>query len=208
GHHQRQRPAAATEGEADQRRQDDPLVPPTIGGERVGRADRVAVTALAVDRVPGMLGDGVVARQLDRAAGGERGQHGGDGAARGPAGGPAAMGRGGVIAAGVARGQGAQAAEQAGDGAAAGGEDGGQGQQDEALRGRSGEGLLQRLEDGADRLGEPAAGPLELAAAQAGLAGRPAAPLPPEPALPAPAGAGGRGAAGGGGGGGGPAGAR
>ena len=49
GRHQRQGPAPAAEGEADQHGQDDPLVPPTIGRERVSGADRVAVTALAVD---------------------------------------------------------------------------------------------------------------------------------------------------------------
>src|SRR5579875_2461190 len=54
------------------------------------------------------------------------------------------------------------------------------GQQDEALRGRSGQGLFQRPEDGVDRLGELAVEPLELAAAQAGLAGRLAALLPRE----------------------------
>ena len=55
-----------------------------------------------------------------------------------------------------------------GDGAAADGEDGGQSQQDEAPRGGSGQGLGQGLEDGVDRPGELAVGPLELTAAQAG----------------------------------------
>jgi hypothetical protein len=100
------------------------------------------------------------------------------------------MGEDAVITAGVARGQGAQGAEQVGDGAAAHGEDGGQGQQDEAPMSRSGQGRFQRLEDGVDRPGELAAEELELAAAQAGLAGRLAALFPREPPLLAPARAG------------------
>src|SRR5262249_245781 len=157
----------ATEGEADQQRQDDPLVPPAIGRERMGGADRVAVAALAVDPGPGMFGDGIVAGQFDRAAGGEAVRDSGDVAARQPAGGPGAGGGGTGITAGVARGQGAQGAEQVGDGAAADGEDSGQRQQDEAPMSRSGQGRGQGLEDGVDRRGELAADPLELATAQA-----------------------------------------
>src|SRR5262249_60057829 len=70
------------------------------------------------------------------------------------------------------------------------GEDGGEGQQDEAAMSRSGQGRFQGLEDGVDRPGERAAEPLELAAAQAGLAGGVAALFPREPSLPAAAGAG------------------
>ena len=54
------------EGERDQDRQDDPFVPPAIGGEGVGRADRVAVAALAVDLGTAVLVDRIVAGQEDR----------------------------------------------------------------------------------------------------------------------------------------------
>jgi hypothetical protein len=75
----------------------------------------------------------------------------------------------------VARGQGAQGAEQVGDGAAAGGEDGGQCQQDEAVRGRAGQGLSQGLEDGVDGLGESVMVAVDLASSGAGLLGESAA---------------------------------
>src|SRR5262249_31603574 len=68
---------------------------------------------------------------------------------------------------------------------AAHGEDGGQSQQDEAPIGRSGQGRGEGLEDGVDRPGELAAGPLELAAAEAGLSGRLAALFSGDPPLPA-----------------------
>src|SRR5947209_5752011 len=45
----RQRPRAGGEREPDQDREDDPAVPVAPGGERVSRADRVAVSGLAVD---------------------------------------------------------------------------------------------------------------------------------------------------------------
>src|SRR3954452_16688186 len=61
----RQRPGTHGEGELDQDRQDDPLVPPAIRGERVGRAYRVAMATLAVDLVAAMLVDGVVSGQED-----------------------------------------------------------------------------------------------------------------------------------------------
>src|SRR5262249_21916163 len=89
--------------------------------------------------------------------------------------------------AGVARGQGAQATEQVGDGAAAHREEGGQRQQDEAAMSRSGQGRGQGLEDGVDRPGELAADPLELAAAEAGLASHLAALSRGDPPLPASA---------------------
>src|SRR5689334_7056665 len=52
---------AKGEGELDQHCQDDPLVPPAAGGVALGRADRVAVASLAVDRRAAVLVDGVVA---------------------------------------------------------------------------------------------------------------------------------------------------
>jgi hypothetical protein len=90
----------------------------------------------------------------------------------------------------VARGQTTQAPEQVGDGAAACGEDGGQRQQDDPAISGPGQGRFQRLEDGVDRLGELAADPLELSAAEAGLSGLLAALFPREPPLLAPTGAG------------------
>ena len=64
-HQDRQRPGPGGEGELDQDRQDDPFVPPAIGGEGVGRAHRVAMTALAVDLGAAVLVDGIVAGQED-----------------------------------------------------------------------------------------------------------------------------------------------
>ncbi len=160
---------------------------PAEGGERVGGTDGVAVTPFAVDLGAGVFGDGIVADDLDRALGNKPSQDGGDVPACQPASGPPAEGENAVITAGVARGQGAQAAEQVGDGASAHGEDGGQGQHDEALIGRSGQGRGQRLEDGVDRLGELAIEPLELASAQAGLTSPLAALFPGEPFLAASA---------------------
>ena len=81
------------------------------------------------------------------------------------------MGEEAVIAAGVARGEGAEAAEQIGNGMGAGGEDGCDGQQDEAAIGRAGEGRLEGTEDVVDRLWESVVNPLDTAPNGAGLAG-------------------------------------
>ena len=130
-------------------------MPPAVGGERVGGADRVAVAALAVDLGTGVLGDGVVAGQQDGPLGGEAGEDGGDEAAEpGARGTSGRVGRSGGNCRG-GRGPGAEGAEQVGDGAAACGEDGGERQQDEAAIGRAGEGRRKRLEDVVDLLGEP-----------------------------------------------------
>ena len=66
------------EREADQQGQDDPLVSPTEGGERVGGTDGVAMAPFAVDLGAGVFGDGIVADQGHRALGCESRQHGGD----------------------------------------------------------------------------------------------------------------------------------
>src|SRR4051794_31756568 len=68
-------------------------------------------------------------------------------------------------------GQGAQAAEQVGDGAPAQGQDGGEGEHDEAVIGRSGESRLQGVEDGADLLGQLVVDPIESATSRTGLLG-------------------------------------
>src|SRR5262249_9153195 len=150
--------------------QHDPLVPPAVGGERAGGADRVAMPPLAVDPGATVLGDGVVAGQDDGPVGGEAIEDGGDVPPRRLPGGPAAgrpggrgaaracVGAGGAVAAvaaGVPGGKAAGGAERVGDGAAADGEEGGQGQQGQSMIGGSGEGRGQRLEGGADRRGEP-----------------------------------------------------
>ena len=76
-------------------------MPPAERGERAGRADRVAVAALAVDAGAGVLGDGVIAGQGDGALGDEPGEDDGEEpACQGP-GGPAATREDVVIAGGV-----------------------------------------------------------------------------------------------------------
>ena len=81
------------------------------------------------------------------------------------------MGEDAVVAGGVAGGQGAEGAQQVGDGAPADGQDGGEGEQDEAAIGRAREGRFQGVEDGADRLGELLVDPFELASRRTGLSG-------------------------------------
>ena len=60
GHQEGQSPSASSEREADQQSQYDPFVSPAEGRERVGGADRVAMTTLAKDLGTGMLRDGVI----------------------------------------------------------------------------------------------------------------------------------------------------
>lgn len=130
------------------------------------------MAALAVDLRARVLGDGIVNGQLDDPLGGEAGQgRRGEAAGQRP-GGPAIAGEEGVIAAGFARGEPAEGAQQVGDGMGADGEDGGEGQQDEAAIGGSGEGRRQRVEDIMDRGGEPAIDAVDAAARAAGGAVR------------------------------------
>jgi hypothetical protein len=66
-----QRPGACGERELHQHGEDHPAVPVAPGGERVGRAHRVAVPGLAVDVLTLVAVDGVVADECDRAVGNE-----------------------------------------------------------------------------------------------------------------------------------------
>src|SRR5262249_29416641 len=111
-----QGPGPGGEGELDQGRQDDPLVPPPPGGVALGRADGVAGAPLAEDRRAAVPVDGVAARQGDRLAGGEPAE--GDarqGAGQRPEG-PAPPGEDAVVAGGMTGGQAAKGAQQVGDG--------------------------------------------------------------------------------------------
>lgn len=71
GHKQGQSSPASGEQEADQQRQHDPLVSPAECRERVSGADRVAMMALPIDLAPGMLRNGIIARQFDNVVGRE-----------------------------------------------------------------------------------------------------------------------------------------
>jgi hypothetical protein len=152
-HQHRQRPGPTGDGEFHQDGQDDPFVPPPVGGVGMGRAHRVARTALAVDLGPAMLVAGVVAGQGDRPVGDPRvadppGQDAGQVQAR-----PAALGPDAVRAGGMAFGQVGGGAEQVAAGAATGGEDGGDQQHEDALGGGFGEDRGERTEDGLGKLG-------------------------------------------------------
>ena len=132
-HRDRQRPRPGGEGEFHQDGQDDPFVPPAVGGVGIGRAHRIAMTALAMDRGAAVLVNGVVADDGDGPVGDPPVE---DEPGQGPRqlqGRPAPLGEDAVIAGGVAGGQIGGGAEQVGDGAAAGGEDGGDEQDQEAL---------------------------------------------------------------------------
>src|SRR5262249_6791787 len=87
---------------------------------------------------------------------------------------PAALAEDAVVAGGVAGGQGAEGPQEVADGAAADGQDGGQGEHDEAKEGGPGEGPSQGAEEGAGRLGYGLMDAPERAASGPGLA-RPAA---------------------------------
>ena len=149
----RQRPGPGGERERDQDGQDDPFVPPAEGGVGMGRAHRVAMTALAIDFGAAALVDGIVASQIDRPVGDpmiedESGQEAGQDES-----GPASFGEDAVKTGGVAFGQAGGGPEQVGDGAAAGGEDGGQEQDEKALVGGMVEGRGEPAEDGLGELG-------------------------------------------------------
>ena len=66
---QGQGPSPGGPGDFDEHGQGDPLVPPAVGSEGMSGPDRVAMAALAVDVWARVLGDGVVAGQLDGALG-------------------------------------------------------------------------------------------------------------------------------------------
>ena len=74
-----------------------------------------------------------------------------------------------MVAGGVSGGQRAQAAEQVGDVALPDGQDGGEGQDDEAAMGRAREGWFQGIEDTVQRPGQLPAEVLELASRGPGL---------------------------------------
>jgi hypothetical protein len=170
-HQQGQRPGPGGEGEADEHRQDDPLVPPAERGERVGGADGVAMAALAVDVGAGVLGDGVVASQRDGAFGRESGEDRVCEPARQRPEGPAIPGEDAVVAGGVPGCEGAEGPHQVGDGTPAQGQDGGEGEQEESVVGRAREGRFEGVEGGADHFGELLVDPFELTSRRTGLAG-------------------------------------
>ena len=152
-HEHRQCPGPPGEGERHQDGQDDPFVPPAVGGVGMGRAHRVAMAPLAVDLGAAVLVNGVVARQVDGPVGGpmiddEPGED-----PRQLGGRPAAPRQDAMIAGGVAGGQLGGGAEQVGDGAAAGSEDGGDKQDQEALIGGVVEDRRERGEDGPGEVG-------------------------------------------------------
>src|SRR6516225_11456354 len=110
----------------------------------MGRADRVAMTALAIDLGPAVLVDRIVASEQDRPLGDPMiEEEAGQDACQGQRG-PASPGEDAVKAGGVAAGQAGGGAEEIGDGAAAGGEDGGQEQDEKALEGGMVEGRGER----------------------------------------------------------------
>jgi hypothetical protein len=109
----------------------------------VGGAHGVAVAALAVDVLAAVLRHGVVAGDHDRRVGRQQiqdqaGQH----PAEGP-GGPGGAGEDAVVVAKMALGPAAHRGQDTGDGASAGGQDGADGEQQESLGGRVGEGVGQ-----------------------------------------------------------------
>ena len=119
----------------------------------MGRAHRVAVTALAIDLGAAVLVDGIVAGQEDGPIGDpmiedEAGQDPRQGES-----GPAPFGEDAVKAGSIAVGQAGGGAEQVGDGAAAGGQDGGEEQDEKALVGGMVEDRGERGEDGPGELG-------------------------------------------------------
>ena len=145
----------AAEGEADQHGQHHPLVTPAEGGEasawsgpgRGGSPCRRPCRRGAHRRCrrrPGGRGPAGTRWSKTQPAR----------AARQPPAGPAALGEDAVVAGGMARGQGTQGAQEVADGALADGQDGGQGQDDEAEEGRSREGTGQGVEEGTGRLGQ------------------------------------------------------
>src|SRR5262249_49682790 len=143
-----------------------PLWPHPEAGDERGGGDRAAGEALPPDtraRSPGA--GGVAAHRTAPPRGGE-----GGGRARQRPGGPAIAREEGVIAAVMARAESAEGAEEVGDGMGADGEDGGQGQQDEAAIGGPSEGRGQGVEDVADRGGEAVVDAVDAAARGASLA--------------------------------------
>ena len=134
-HQDRQRPGTGGEGELDQDRQDDPFVPPAIGGEGVGRAHRIAMAALAVDLGAAMLVDGIVAGQEDGAVGDVMVEDELRQEACQRQRGPASFREDAVIAGGISRSQAGHGAEEVGDGASSGGQDRRDEQDEEALVG-------------------------------------------------------------------------
>ena len=71
----------------------------------------------------------------------------------------------------VSGGQGAAATEPVGEGSSAQGEEGGEGEQGEAVMGRAREGRFEGIEEGVDWLGELSVNPVEPAPRRAGLSG-------------------------------------
>ena len=75
-----------------------------------------------------------------------------------------------MITAGVSGGEGAEGPQQVGDGPSARGQDGGEGEPDEAVVGRAREGRFEGVEDGVDLWRELLMNPIELASRRTGLA--------------------------------------
>jgi len=179
GDQDRQGPAAAREGEADQEGHHDPLVPPAEGGVGVRRADGVAVPRLAVDVLAPVFVHGVVAGQEDRAVGQQvfddpAGQELGQ-----PPAGPAPLGEEAAVAGGVAGGERPQGAQEVGDGVTADGEQGGAQQQGEAQGGGRGEGAAEGAEQVAGQAGQSGLRVPQLSADGQRLASLPSSPLSP-----------------------------
>ena len=171
GHQQGQGPSARGERQADQQGQHDPLVSPAECRERVGGADRVAMTALAIDLGTGMLRDGIITRQFDDILGRESSEdHLGESPRQMPAA-PRTAREDAVITGGVPGGQGAQAAEQVADGMSAKGQDRGDGQEGETTVGRTCEGRSKGVEEGPHLLGQLLMVPVETASSLASLSG-------------------------------------
>ena len=169
GHQQRQSPSTGSERETYEQGQHDPLVSPAECRERVGGADRVAMTALAIDLGTGMLCDGIITSQFDDILGRESGEdHSGESPCQIPAV-PGTAREDAVIAGGVSGGQGAQAAEQVADGMSAKGQNRGDSEEGETTIGRTCEGRCKGVEKSPRLLGQLLMIPVEVASSLASL---------------------------------------
>ena len=123
-HEHRQRPGAIGPGEADEHRQDDPLVAVPPGGVAVAGSDRITMPGLAVDLASGMTIDRIIADQDDRLIRRDQGQDEATKLTGQLEGGPLGGGKDPLISGDVPLGQGGGGTEDVGNGASSSGEDG------------------------------------------------------------------------------------